>query len=188
MVSVTCARNPKFHSSWPPPFLCHIDCSLASVSVLQTHSYLAETQRQGEGGCPWRLSAPHARSRCRDEACQGARPEVTLTWHVTQVWSIWGDDKVLLIYAKKKKRGGGGQKRKHGETEKVVEYRQPWHEELRKLMIKTNSFPHNLVRNSFQRKDLKQRANVSKPDRAATLKLCSRIISSHFFKFSECAQ
>lgn len=47
------------------------------------------------------IHTTQARPRCRAEACQGARPEMTLTFGVIQVWSIWGDDKVLLVCAKK---------------------------------------------------------------------------------------
>lgn len=47
------------------------------------------------------IPTTQARPRCRDGACQGARPEMTLTFGMIQVWSIWGDDKVLLICAKR---------------------------------------------------------------------------------------
>lgn len=72
-----------------------------SVSVLQTHSHLAETHKRGEGGCPRRSLA---RPRCRDEACHRAGPEVTLTLGEIRVWGIWGDDKVLLMFAKRGKK------------------------------------------------------------------------------------
>lgn len=75
-----------------------------SVSVLQTHSHLAETHKRGGGGCLRRSLATRARPRCRDEACHRARPEVTLTLGDIRVLGIWGDDKVLLMSAKRGKK------------------------------------------------------------------------------------
>lgn len=59
--------------------------------------------KQGEGGCARRPLATQGGSRRREEACQGARPGMSLALEVIQVRGIWGDDTFLLTFAKKEK-------------------------------------------------------------------------------------
>lgn len=94
MVWVTYARNPNFTV---PAYSIPVSHFCLCPLDLRTSGREPEAR---QGRISKEIPITHAKPRCRDDACQGVRPEMKLTFGVTQVWSIWGDNEVLLICAK----------------------------------------------------------------------------------------
>ena len=177
MVLLAQARNPKTPSSWPTPYL-HISVLRASACVLPTSSCPAKDQTLSWGRVSKETPSHTGQAQRQAAGPPRGRPEMAHAQEAIQAWSVWGDGQVLLILAKKKVCVGGMKASRDGKMQASLARGA---KKFKEQTCHPSQRNFHLMRNSFQRENSRQRANLSRPHHSATLKLCSKMTYSNVF-------